>query len=202
MSQPLVANVGHRVSTVAALDRHDQRRHAGVPTVSVLSGPVEIGAHSWRHWAGQSRRFAVDVETTVLSEVSLRWAQQLAQERSLRDDAIAYLAGRLRLPAVDIGQRLGRQTTHELHSFLEHHLADDSASGAATACRWLLEDNENVCHRPPEDWLPELDRVLKEREFVSDSAAGRPGCPLVAGCSLARIARSLPPDNPALRNLA
>src|SRR5262245_33835623 len=43
----------------AILERHAIRRAAGVPTVSVLVGPIGVGARTWRHWATATGRSVV-----------------------------------------------------------------------------------------------------------------------------------------------
>src|SRR5437588_13052585 len=45
---------------MAILDRHEIRRTTGVPTVSLLVGPIGAGGETWRRWAaGTGRRVVV-----------------------------------------------------------------------------------------------------------------------------------------------
>lgn len=144
---------------VMALDRHEQRREAGVPTVSVLAGPTPLAMHCWRHWAESRRRQVVDVESMVVAEIVRCWTERLGHVQNVRDGAVAYLACRLGVPAVPLGQRLAAQTVHDLCSFLEHHLPDDFG-GPDTACRWVLERSVEGRLPASEKWAPALDRIL------------------------------------------
>src|SRR5689334_18253119 len=77
------------------LTRHAARRARGVPTVSVLVGPVGAGGRAWRRWAGQA------------SHVVLTLADPTAAPAA----CMAELAGRIDLSAaaVDaVARRLDR----------------------------------------------------------------------------------------------
>jgi hypothetical protein len=132
----------------ASLDRHQERREAGLPTISVLRGAVGLGAQRARGWAEENGRGVV-----VLSGVDPRldaivdaWADALAGRRDLITDAITWLARHLDRPAHELDQELGRETLFERDAFLAVSLPEDSA--AAALCRWLLVLPRDYARRP------------------------------------------------------
>src|SRR5579883_2065346 len=82
-----------------ALDRHEDRRRAGVPTVSVLVGPLGSALQKAVRWCDSLGRPLVmlRVEQAGLAAESLvvPWVDRLADGRDLVDAAVAWLARRL-----------------------------------------------------------------------------------------------------------
>jgi hypothetical protein len=120
------------------LDRHQQRREAGLPTVSVLSGPAGLAIGAGRRWAGERGRGVVEVTPDEpRAEVLIAaWVDALAASRDLEQDAVAWLARHLDRPARELGAAMGRKTPLERAAFLEVALTDDS--DVAAGCRRLL----------------------------------------------------------------
>jgi hypothetical protein len=81
-----------RVDPAAILDRHAIRRSAGVPTVSLLVGPIGAGGRIWRRWATGTRR------TVILADRSLfpyaDWVRSVADQTDLPAAAVHCLAQR------------------------------------------------------------------------------------------------------------
>ncbi len=131
-------------ATIAALDRHDQRRRCGMPAVSVLVGPVELSFRLARRWAEASSRPMVrihpeqpDPETTVV-----RWVNRLAAECDLAKSSAEWLAHRLDRPADSLIGSLRAMTTYERTMFLESALPMVSETGVELVGRWLIENME------------------------------------------------------------
>ena len=123
-------------AAVAALDRHDQRRRCGVPTVSVLVGPVERVAAIGPALGGSLGRPMVlirpeqpDPETVVVP-----WVNRLAAEGDLVDAAVAWLARRLDRPAGSLIGSLRAMTAHEVSDVPRIGLADGLRNRASS---WL-----------------------------------------------------------------
>jgi hypothetical protein len=132
----------------ASLDRHQQRREAGLPTISVLRGAVGLSVRRVRLWAEDKRRClivlsGVDPQPDALVDA---WADALASGRDLAADAITWLARRLDRPAFELGQAIGRKTPLERGVFLAVSLPEETA--AATACRWLLAQPRDHVREP------------------------------------------------------
>jgi hypothetical protein len=155
---------GNRAA-VAVLDRHDQRRGCGVPTVSVLVGPVEPSLRLAGRWAKVSCRPMVliraeqpDPETVVAT-----WINRLAAEVDLARAAAEWLARRLERPACLLVESLRVMTTYELRMFLESALPAVSETGVELVGRWLIE-NAGVSEQPGYPELaPVLDAILEGR---------------------------------------
>ena len=131
-------------AAVAALDRHDQRRRCGVPTVSVLVGPVEPSLRLARRWAEAWGRPMVlirpeqpDPETVVVP-----WVNRLAAECDLAKSSAEWLARRLGRPADSLIGSLRAMTTYERTMFLESALPMVSETGVELVGRWLIENTE------------------------------------------------------------
>jgi hypothetical protein len=131
----------------ASLDRHQQRREAGLPTISVLRGAVGLSVQRVRSWAEDQGRgvIVLAVVDPRLDALVDAWADALAGGRDLAADAIAWLARRLDRPADELGQALGRKTPLERDVFLAASLPDETA---AAACRWLLTQPGEAAREP------------------------------------------------------
>ena len=109
--------------TSAALDRHQIRRDGGLPTVSVLAGPVGLGVREGRRWAEGRGRSVVEVADPRLDAMADAWAYRLAAGRDLRLDVVSRIARRRGEDADDLGPRIARMARPELGLFLETVLA-------------------------------------------------------------------------------
>jgi hypothetical protein len=157
---------GHRegIFTVdSVLDRHDKRRQCGVPTVSVLVGPVALGMPLVRQWAETLVRPIVFVrpEQPDPDSVIIPWVDELAEKCDLVDVAVGWLARRLKRASSLIDRSLRTMTSHEVCMFLESALPLVSESGVELVSRHLIECAP-VGERPggPE-FAPILDSILE-----------------------------------------
>jgi hypothetical protein len=76
----------------AILDRHTTRRIAGVPTVSVLVGPIGAGGRTWRRWATATGRRIVTANQRVFP--CAEWVRAAAEQLDLPAAAVSCLARR------------------------------------------------------------------------------------------------------------
>ena len=76
----------------AILDRHAIRRTTGVPTVSVLVGPIGAGGGTWRHWAAAAGRSVVVANRNVFP--SAEWVRSVAEQVDVPAAAVHCLARR------------------------------------------------------------------------------------------------------------
>jgi very-short-patch-repair endonuclease len=131
-------------ATIAALDRHDQRRRCGMPTVSVLVGPVELSLRLARRWAEASSRPMVRIhpEQPDPETVVVPWVNRLAAECDLAKSSAEWLARRLGRPADSLIGSLRAMTTYERTMFLESALPMVSETGVELVGRWLIENAE------------------------------------------------------------
>jgi very-short-patch-repair endonuclease len=72
------------------LDRHAIRRLAGVPTVSVLVGPIGAGGGTWRRWATATGRSAVVANRDLFP--SAEWVRAVVDQVDLPATAVQCLA--------------------------------------------------------------------------------------------------------------
>jgi hypothetical protein len=169
-------------AAVAPLDRHDQRRGCGVPTVSVLVGPVELSLRLARHWAEVSCRSMVLIgpEQPEPETVIVPWVNRLAAEGDLAKAAAEWLARRLDRPVDSLIGSLRAMTTYEMRMFLESALPIVSETGVELLGRWLIE---NMAERPGSPGLAQaLDATLEGRSrpyirvFTALGELVRPEC--------------------------
>ena len=78
---------------IAALDRHDERRRSGVPTVSVLVGPTVSTMRVVSQWAAAVRRSTVFIrsEERDLRSVVVPWMNEVAKDHDLGAAAVRWL---------------------------------------------------------------------------------------------------------------
>lgn len=96
------------------LNRHTTRRAAGLPTVSVLVGPIGAGVAAFRAWATQHAR-ALQVGTAAdAAGVADLVARAAISGRDLVADACSYLAAHTGRPAAELRAALAGMTRHDL----------------------------------------------------------------------------------------
>src|SRR5271157_5270224 len=76
----------------AVLDRHAYRRTAGVPTVSLLVGPIGAGVGTWRRWATANGRSVVVANGSEFP--TALWVQSVAEKIDLPCAAVQRMARR------------------------------------------------------------------------------------------------------------
>lgn len=119
-------------------DEHQQRRAAGVPTLSTLVGPVADAVRQWRAWAARCRRTAVVTSGGLEREWCEAWLCQLLRERDLSQDAERYLCRRVPESSGWAAGSLRRKTSHELALLFERAHLDDHPLTPDGLCRRLL----------------------------------------------------------------
>jgi hypothetical protein len=127
-------------NTLGSLDRHQQRREAGLPTVSVLCGAAGLAVHEARRWAEKVGRPVIPLGDPHFASLLEAWVDRLATGRDLARDALAWFAQQSgRSDSVEeLASRVRRMTPCELTAFFDSAPMDASTS-AGVACRWLLE---------------------------------------------------------------
>src|SRR5947207_13575451 len=80
------------VDPAAILDRHAIRRTTGVPTVSLLVGPIGVGGGTWRRWAAGTGRSVVVANRNLFPYAE--WVHSVAEQVDLPAVAVHYLAQR------------------------------------------------------------------------------------------------------------
>jgi hypothetical protein len=122
----------------ALADQHEQRRVAGLPTLSVLVGSVASARRQWRAWAVRCKRSAVIVAEGMEREWYEAWLRQLLRERDVYLDAEQYVYRRLPGMSSWTQGGLHDKTPHELALLFECAHLDDRAVTPDGLCRWLL----------------------------------------------------------------
>jgi Protein of unknown function (DUF559) len=126
-----------------ALDRHQLRRDSGLPTVSVLSGPVGLALQQGRLWAERHGRPIVEVADDRLDAIADSWADRLAASGNLRRWVVCRLAQRLGENADDLGGRIARMSPGELGLFLDASSPDRDREGVEAISGWILRATAN-----------------------------------------------------------
>lgn len=190
-----------------ALDRHERRRAAGVPTVSVLAGPVGLGVRAARRWAGARGRAVAAVDEPREDRAAGAWVARLAAGRDLRCDALDRLARRDGRTPEALGAALDRMTPFERAAYLDAALP--AATGADAACRAVLAPEPgdlvgrleaSLANRRPGGWaavaaLRELVPAGCDPVLVLSPRGAAPVAPAWAGAAarlLGGLAEALP----------
>jgi hypothetical protein len=74
------------------LDRHTTRRTSGIPTISLLVGPIGAGGRTWRRWAARTGRCVVVAQGNHFPYV--QWVGPVAEQVDLPVAAVHSLARR------------------------------------------------------------------------------------------------------------
>jgi hypothetical protein len=150
-------------AVVAALDRHDQRRRRGTPTISVLVGPIMPSLHLFSCWAETRGRPVVSVrlEKAELEAVIVPWVDELVQKHDLGAAAVQWLAQRLNRDAGGLAWSLRLMTSHELGVFLELSLPLESGTSVEIIGRRLIEYAATGIEPGSSRLAPNLDLLLE-----------------------------------------
>jgi hypothetical protein len=103
------------VDRAAILDRHAIRRTAGVPTVSLLVGPIGGGVETWRRWAAGEGRRVVVVHRNPCPYVE--WVRSVAEDVDLPAAAVGCVARRLERDPDELLAAWRTKTPAELERF-------------------------------------------------------------------------------------
>ena len=131
------------------LDRHEQRRRSGLPTVSVISGPCWLSCQTLEQWAlGRGRLLAWFQGSCPRPEdVACGWVERVIVQQDLADAATQWLARRIDIPAEELAQSLRATTPMELAMLLDRVLPLPSATGVEAACKWVLTQSAGEVSR-------------------------------------------------------
>ena len=107
------------------LDRHEQRRRSGLPTVSVISGPSWLSSQALEQWAhGRGRSLAWFKGICPRPEdVACGWVERVVARQDLADAATEWLARRIDGSAEELAQSLRVTTPMELAMYPRPGLA-------------------------------------------------------------------------------
>jgi hypothetical protein len=147
---------------VRALDRHDQRRRCGVPTISVLVGLTASAMQLVRQWADKVSRSVVLVRPLERNPefVILPWVDAIAKDHDMRAAAVQWLARRLNRSAGSLERSLRLMTVHEVVMFLDSALPLESATPVERIGRSLVEWAAAGLQSTSSGLAAELDRQL------------------------------------------
>jgi hypothetical protein len=121
------------------LDLHQRRRERGIPTLTVLTGPLGLGVARWRRWAAERGVVTAGPEPLVGA-----WLQA---QPGLRERAAHVMAAAARASASEL---LARATAHDVRQLpVNHELAASPAGRLAVA---LLAREDPASLPPLQRW--------------------------------------------------
>ncbi|WP_165230467.1 endonuclease domain-containing protein [Aquisphaera insulae] len=123
------------------LDRHDERRREGIPTVSVvLEGEnALLSLLAWGRAAGKGRALVAPPGDDFTEEGIVRgWLVRLLAAVDLEDAATHWLAGRLGRDPDELRQSLKDRSRFERGLFLDSALPMADLEPAEAICGWIL----------------------------------------------------------------
>jgi very-short-patch-repair endonuclease len=128
----------HRL-VLTDLERHEQRRGQGVPTVTSLIGPPGLGLRMWRAWARWRGRPTAFSLSTDERGAAVAWIEAAANGHDLR--LLAARATSRGEDPQDLVRRLDRLAGAERSLFLDRITAPLGAD-LARVCRLVLDTRE------------------------------------------------------------
>jgi uncharacterized protein DUF559 len=156
---------GQSGEVAAALNRHDERRRCGVPTVSVLVGPTTSTMQMAQQWADAVSRSIVFVRPPGRDpeSVVIPWVNKLAKDHDLRAAAVRWLAVRLDRTTGSLERSLRLMTPHEVSIFLDSALPQESGTRVERIGRGLIECAAAGVRFGSSDIAADLDLRLETR---------------------------------------
>ncbi|MBX9582193.1 MAG: hypothetical protein K2X87_17955, partial [Gemmataceae bacterium] len=121
--------MSHPTSTL--LDWHQTRRAGGVPTVSVLAGPVGLGVREWRRWAGRGGLSVAQVAGGDAGTFAQVWVTEIFARAGPTTLALRWVAGRT--AGLPDAARLTRYDLDQLWRTIGADPADPTAAAAYLA---------------------------------------------------------------------
>ncbi len=116
------------------LERHQVRRQQGIPTVSVLTGPVGLGIERWQHYTARLKRASVLLRRLDFEELVRAWLGGYRRRRSLRRAALRYLARMQGKKEHDLQDLLRNKTQADLDLFLKGVFHGEPSSPTERIC--------------------------------------------------------------------
>jgi hypothetical protein len=132
------------------LDRHEERRRGGVPTVSVLAGDPDALAAALGGWARRRGRPLVLVERGPwsLPLLATAWLRAVAAACDLREQAARWLVRRLPEGRKIPPESLLAKTPIERELFLDGALPGTASPDEQALCRALLREPSTLAAFP------------------------------------------------------
>ncbi len=137
------------------LARHAARRAAGLPTVSVLIGPVGAATSAVRAWAAAQRRPVIVATVADIFAITTLVARCIDCMRDLCADACAFLAAHTGMPATELRVALAVMTHHDLDRLFAAHDARLPPGEATRLARRTLEAAVSGSSPSSERWVVE-----------------------------------------------
>lgn len=117
----------------AALNWHDERRRAGVPVLSVLRGPTQVGVRSYRRWA-RSHGYAfhpLPLEPEV--ELEQAWLAAFGAHPAMRPRALEVIANALGMAPQEVARHADSHSRDAVLLFERATAIGDERTGAVSA---------------------------------------------------------------------
>ena len=146
----------------ASFDWHQRRRVAGIPTVTTLAGPINLGVCLWRGWAHPRPVSAVQTADN-LDNLATAWAGDVFSVRSGPDRARAWLARITNRPLAAVVRDTDHATRYDLEQ-LWRSLPLDPSGPVPRAVFQLIAAHAAGTNLSPVEFVRELSN--------SDQSAG------------------------------
>ena len=180
MHDPLTAKV------LQELDRHQQRRDGGIPTLSVLVGPPGLAVTLWRDWTLTSGRALLLVRAGGRSPAQAVAGEWVVQPWII-DRLIDYLSPDLNISSDRVRYILSGAPCQERSNVVNAMVSVSYSGSMETLCRSLLSIPRDGASDAPDD-LRE-NQLIQALACVEGSRA--PGILFVDDDTSERTARSL-----------
>ncbi len=129
MNMPVMSFLA--VDRAAVLDRHARRRTAGIPTVSLLVGPIEASVRTWRRWANFNGQRVITAKPTLFPDEE--WVRSVAEEVDLPVAALHSAARRAGRDPNELLAEWRAKTPADRERFFQQVLLEAGAAENAVA---------------------------------------------------------------------
>lgn len=155
-----VSSLTHEAAALRALDRHQERRRQGVPTLTVLAADRPTAEMLVDRWAKRERRRVCQARGVNIAGALERWFEHLAESTNIAATAFGWLAKRA---GDDFSFGLAARSHHEQTLFLDRVLGASTTDPAAVVCRAIVEHACRNGSAMQGLWPRLLDRFMGDR---------------------------------------
>jgi hypothetical protein len=143
------------------LNRHQNRRNNGIPTISVLTGPVGISMYHWRKWAESYQRKVIFLYQSDIKAFVTLWIMNICRERFFYNHSLAFIANRIGENLTKVSTQISQKTKFEMELFFQQAFRG-GMDDTELICRYIIE--KEIDKTPPKDIADEILHIFGKED--------------------------------------
>lgn len=144
-----------------SLNRHQYRRSNGIPTISVITGPVGISMYHWRKWAESYQRKVIFLHESDINAFVTLWFMNICRERFLYNQSLAFIINKTGENFIKVSTQISQKTKFEMGLFFQQ-VFRGGMDDTEVICRYIIE--KEVIKTPPKDIVNEIVHIFGKED--------------------------------------